>query len=94
MSLRFASSIQGNLGASLDDSRFTGDWRDYGEEEDIIYSDNPLATGLSHGAKVKADGPDEIPSAGTNGVIPGPITGYVCLCFLADPAHHSHLEGA
>ena len=47
-SVRFASNIEGNLGASLDISWATGEERDIDEEEDndIVYSDNPLAVGL------------------------------------------------
>ena len=46
-SVRFASNIEGNLGASLDISWATGEERDIDEEEDndIVYSDNPLAVG-------------------------------------------------
>ena len=47
-SVRFASNIEGNLGASLDISWATGQERDMGEEEDDnpVYSDNPPAVGL------------------------------------------------
>ena len=47
-SVRFASNIEGNLGASLDISWATGEERDIDSEEDndIAYSDNPLAVGL------------------------------------------------
>ena len=47
-SVRFASNIEGNLGGSLDISWATGEERDIDEEEDddIVYSDNPLAVGL------------------------------------------------
>ena len=47
-SVRFASNIEGNLGASLDISWATGEERDIDEEEDdnIVYSDNPPAVGL------------------------------------------------
>ena len=47
-SVRFASNIEENLGASLDISWATGEERDIDEEEDtnIVYSDNPLAVGL------------------------------------------------
>ena len=47
-SVRFASNIEGNLGASLDVSWATGEERDIDEEEDnnIVYSNNPLAVGL------------------------------------------------
>ena len=47
-SVRFASNIEGNLGASLDVSWATGEERDIEEEEDddIVYSDNPHAVGL------------------------------------------------
>ena len=46
-SVRFASNIEGNLGASLDVSWATGEERDIDEEEDndIVYSDNPVAVG-------------------------------------------------
>ena len=46
-SVRFASNIEGNLGASLDVSWVTGGERDIDEEEDndIVYSDNPVAVG-------------------------------------------------
>ena len=48
-SVRFASNIEGNLGASLDISWATGEDQDIDEEEDndIVYSDNPLAVGLT-----------------------------------------------
>ena len=47
-SVRFASNIEGNLGASLDISWATGEERDIDEEEDddIVYSDDRLALGL------------------------------------------------
>ena len=47
-SVRFASNIGENLGGSLDISWATGEERDIDEEEDndIVYSDNPLAVGL------------------------------------------------
>ena len=46
-SVRFATNIEGNLGASLDISWATGEERGIDEEEDndIVYSDNPLAVG-------------------------------------------------
>ena len=46
-SVRFASNFEGNLGGSLDVSWVTGEERDIDEEEDndIFYSDNPLAVG-------------------------------------------------
>ena len=46
-SVRFASNIEGNLGASLDISWATGEERYIDEEEDNdnVYSDNPLAVG-------------------------------------------------
>ena len=46
-SVRFASNIGENLGGSLDISWATGEERDIDEEEDndIVYSDNPLAVG-------------------------------------------------
>ena len=48
-SVRFACNIEGNLGASLDISWATGEERDTDGEEDndIAYSDNPVAVGLS-----------------------------------------------
>ena len=47
-SVRFATNIEGNLGASLDISWATGEERDIDEEEDDnpVYSDNPPAVGL------------------------------------------------
>ena len=47
-SVRFATNIEENLGASLDVSWATGEERDVDEEEDnsIVYSDHPLAVGL------------------------------------------------
>ena len=47
-SIRFASKIETNLGASLHVSWATGKERDIDEEEDdnIVYSDNPVAVGL------------------------------------------------
>ena len=47
-SVRFATNIEENLGASLDVSWATGEERDIDEEEDndIVYSDHPLAVGL------------------------------------------------
>ena len=46
-SVRFASNIEGNLGASLDVSWATGEERDIEEEEDndIVHSDHSLAVG-------------------------------------------------
>ena len=46
-SVRFATNIEGNLGASLDISWATGEERDIEEEEDndIVHSDHPLAVG-------------------------------------------------
>ena len=46
-SVRFASNIEGHLGASLDILWATGEERGIDEEEDndIVYSDNPLAVG-------------------------------------------------
>ena len=48
-SVRFATNIEGNLGATLDISWATGEERDIDEEEDndIVYSDCPLAVGLT-----------------------------------------------
>ena len=47
-SVRFATNIGENLGGSLDISWATGEERDIDSEEDndIAYSDNPLAVGL------------------------------------------------
>ena len=47
-SVRFASNIGENLGGSLDISWATGEERNIDEEEDnnIVYSDNPVAVGL------------------------------------------------
>ena len=47
-SVRFASNIEGNLGGSLDISWATGEERNIDEEEDndIVYSDNPVVVGL------------------------------------------------
>ena len=47
-SVRFATNIEGNLGASLDISWATGEERDIDEEEDddSVYSDSPVAAGL------------------------------------------------
>ena len=47
-SVRFASNIEGNLGASLDISWATGEERDIDEEEydDVVYSDDPHSVGL------------------------------------------------
>ena len=47
-SVRFVSNIEGNLGATLDISWATGEERDIDEEEDndIVYSDDPLPVGL------------------------------------------------
>ncbi|KAK7686415.1 hypothetical protein QCA50_010639 [Cerrena zonata] len=44
--LQFVANIQGNIGASLNDSWATGEEGDLEEDEEIQYSDNPLATGL------------------------------------------------
>ena len=45
-SVRFASNIGENLGGSLDISWATGEERDIDEEDnDIVYSDNPVAVG-------------------------------------------------
>lgn len=44
--LQFVANIQGNLGASLDDSWATGQERELEEDEEIQYSDHPFATGL------------------------------------------------
>ena len=45
-SVKFAASIQGNLGASLDISWANGSENDPEEDEEMRFSDNPLATGL------------------------------------------------
>ena len=84
MSLRFASSLQGNLGTSLDDSWFAGERRDYGEEEDIVYSDSPLAAGLLCETEVNDSGPDEVRSADIHDVNPEPNMMYVSLFFFAN----------
>ena len=47
--MQFATYVQGNLSASLDITGFTGEQEDVEDNEEIIYSDNPLATGLSRG---------------------------------------------
>ena len=46
-SVRFASNIEGNLGASLDISWATGEERDIDKEDDddIVYSDNAPGVG-------------------------------------------------
>lgn len=53
--LHFASNVQGNFGASLDDSWATGEERDIEEEEEIQYSENPLATGLLNTGRNRED---------------------------------------
>lgn len=45
-SLQFAVGIENNLGTTLHLSRFTGEERFIEDEDQIIYSQNPLATGL------------------------------------------------
>ncbi|KAK7684400.1 hypothetical protein QCA50_012347 [Cerrena zonata] len=44
--LQFAVNAEGNLAASLEASWVTGEELDVEEQEEIQYSDNPLATGL------------------------------------------------
>ena len=44
--LHFVTNIEGNIGATLFTSRFTGRERDEEDEEGISYSDYPFATGL------------------------------------------------
>ena len=44
--LHFVANIEGNIGATLFTSRFTGRERDEEDEEGISYSDHPFATGL------------------------------------------------
>ena len=63
-SVRFASNIEGNLGASLDISWATGEERDIDSEEDndIAYSDNPLAVGL---IDIRGDDEERLEGAGT-----------------------------
>ena len=63
-SVRFASNIEGNLGASLDVSWATGEERDIDSEEDndIAYSDNPLAVGL---IDIRGDDEERLEGAGT-----------------------------
>ena len=65
MSVRFASNIEGNLGASLDISWATGEERDIEEEEDddIVYSDNPLAVGL---IDIRRDNDERLEAAETS----------------------------
>ena len=63
-SVRFASNIEGNLGASLDISWATGEERNIDEEEDddIVYSDNPVAVGL---IDIRGDDEERLEGAGT-----------------------------
>ena len=44
--IQFAARIEGNVGASLDDSWATGEERDDGEDEEVRFSENPFASGL------------------------------------------------
>ena len=64
-SVRFASNIEGNLGASLDISWATGEDQDIDEEEDndIVYSDNPLAVGLTD---IRTDDEERLEAAETS----------------------------
>ena len=64
-SVRFASNIEGNLGASLDVSWATGEDQDIDEEEDndIVYSDNPLAVGLTD---IRTDDEERLEAAETS----------------------------
>ena len=63
-SVRFATNIEGNLGATLDMSWATGEERDIDSEEDndIAYSDNPLAVGL---IDIRGDDEERLEGAGT-----------------------------
>ena len=63
-SVRFASNIEGNLGATLDGSWATGEERDIDSEEDndIAYSDNPVAVGL---IDIRGDDEERLEGAGT-----------------------------
>ena len=64
-SVRFATNIEGNLGASLDISWATGEDQDIDEEEDndIVYSDNPLAVGLTD---IRTDDEERLEAAETS----------------------------
>ena len=44
--IQFAARIEGNVGASLDDSWATGEERDGEKDEEMRFSENPFATGL------------------------------------------------
>ena len=63
-SVRFASNIEGNLGASLDVSWATGEERDIDEEEDndIVHSDHPLAV---EQADIRTDDEERLGAAET-----------------------------
>ena len=64
-SVRFASNVGGDLGGSLDVSWATGEERDIDEEEDnnIVYSNNPLAVGL---IAIRRDDEERLESAETS----------------------------
>ena len=64
-SVRFASNIGANLGGSLDISWATGEDQDIDEEEDndIVYSDNPLAVGLTD---IRTDDEERLEAAETS----------------------------
>ena len=63
-SVRFATNIEENLGASLDVSWATGQERDIDEEEDndIVYSDHPLAV---EPADIRTDDEERLRAAET-----------------------------
>lgn len=64
-SLQFATNIEGNLGTSLDVSWATGEGRDIEEDEEIKYSDNPLAAGLLEiDSRTEVEGIEEVPVSG------------------------------
>lgn len=44
--VRFAAAVEGNIGASLDDSWATGRNSDSTSMSDVQFSDSPFATGL------------------------------------------------
>ena len=66
-SVHFVANIEGNFGASLNDSWATGTagWTEGDGDEDTQFSDHPLAAGLLLGAsgvdEHKADDDDEDP---------------------------------
>ena len=59
-SVHFVANIEGNFGASLNDSWATGTagWTEGDGDEDTQFSDHPLATGLLLGA-TSSSGVDE-----------------------------------